>query len=156
MRKLPEDPAKRRLQYFKRIYQHLDHFNALIETGDMPMPGIVEIHGDDILPDEEIYLPDLMTGIESLPDRQREAFELICLQGYTEGAATDIMLPDSQWSTPIQQYADIALARMVAAYDEKQAGTWVPKVYVKRTKCKKEDPAPVKEGAEQEQQLIAV
>jgi len=76
-----------------------------------------------------------MTGILSLPDRQREAFELICLRGFTEGAATDIMLPESQWSTPIQQYADTALARMVKAYDEKQAGTWVPRIYVKRSKC---------------------
>ena len=133
MRRLPTDPVKRRLQIMKRIYQHLDHFNALIEAGEMDMPGIIPIH-DEILPYEEIYLPDMMTGILSLPPRQREAFELICLKAYTEGAATAIMLPDSQWSTPIQQYADSALARMVSAYDDKQAGVWVPKVYQRRVK----------------------
>lgn len=144
MRRLPTDPVKRRLQIFKRVYQHLEHFNSLIEAGEMDMPGIIPIH-DEILPYEEIYLPDMMVGILSLPDRQREAFELICLQAYTEGAATEIMLPDSRWSTPIQQYADTALARMVAAYDEKQAGVWVHKVYVKRTKHKVEETAPERE-----------
>lgn len=134
MRRLPEDPTKRRAQYFKRVYQHLEHFNALLESGEMPMPGIVAIH-DEILVPEEIYLGDMLVGIDSLPPRQRQAFELICLQGYTEGAATAIMLPHSRWSTPIQQYADSALYRMIDAYDQKQAGTWTHKVYVKRTKC---------------------
>lgn len=85
----------------------------------MPMPGIITT------PDgEEIYLSDLMVGIDDLPPRQREAFTLICLQGYTETAATKVMLPNSRWSTPVQQYADTALARMVAAYDKCQAGVW--------------------------------
>lgn len=118
-RRLPEDPIKRRLQWFKRTYQHLEHLKSLLETGGMPMPGIITT------PDgEEIYLPDLMIGIEDLPPRQREAFTLICLQGYTETAATKVMLPNSRWSTPVQQYADTALARMVAAYDKCQAGVW--------------------------------
>lgn len=149
MRRLPDAPDKRRLQYFKRIYQHLEHFQALLETGEMALPGIVTIPETG----EEVYLPDMMTGIASLPDRQRQAFELICLGGYTEGAATAIMLPHSKWSTPIQQYADIALARMVRAYDEKQEGTWVPKVYQRRSKkcvdCEAEE-------LEKEEQLAAV
>lgn len=118
-RRLPEDPIKRRLQWFKRTYQHLEHLKSLLETGSMPMPGIITTPEG-----EEIYLPDLMVGIEDLPPRQREAFTLICLQGYTETAATKVMLPNSRWSTPVQQYADTALARMVAAYDKKQAGFW--------------------------------
>lgn len=118
-RRLPEDPIKRRLQWFKRTYQHLEHLKSLLETGAMPMPGIITTPEG-----EEIYLPDLMVGIEDLPPRQREAFTLICLQGYTETAATKVMLPNSRWSTPVQQYADTALARMVAAYDKKQAGFW--------------------------------
>lgn len=141
MRRLPTDPQKRRFQFFKRVYQHLEHFNALIETGEMEMPGIIPIH-DEILPFEEIYLPDMMVGILSLPDRQRQAFELICLRGFTERACTDIMFsPESEWTTPVQQYADTALARMVAAYDDKQAGVWVPRVYIKRTRHKVEQPA---------------
>lgn len=118
-RRLPEDPVKRRLQWFKRTYQHLEHLKSLLETGAMPMPGIITTPEG-----EEIYLSDLMVGIDELPPRQREAFTLICLQGYTETAATKVMLPNSRWSTPVQQYADTALARMVAAYDKKQAGVW--------------------------------
>jgi hypothetical protein len=118
-RRLPDDPVKRRLQWFKRTYQHLEHFQCLLESGEMPMPGIITTPEG-----EEIYLPDLLFGIEDLPPRQREAFTLICLQGYTETAATKVMLPNSRWSTPVQQYADTALARMVAAYDKKQQGIW--------------------------------
>ena len=81
---------------------------------------------------EEIFLLDLMVGIDSLPPRQREAFELICLLGFTETDATRRMLPHSKWSTPIQQYADTALARMVAAYDASQSGTYIKTVYAKK------------------------
>lgn len=126
VRRLPEDPVKRRLQQFKRLYQHMEHWKVLIETGDMSHIITVPETG------EEIYLLDLMVGIDSLPPRQREAFELICLLGYTETDATRKMLPHSRWSTPIQQYADTALARMVAAYDAAQAGTYVKTVYVKK------------------------
>lgn len=137
-RRLPDDPTKFRLQIFKRIYQNLQHFRSLIEAGEMEFPGIIHVPSSPQMPEgEDIYLLDMLIGLPSLPDRQRQAFELICLQGYTEGAATDIMLPGSRFSTPIQQYADSALARMVAAYDQKQAdSTWRPKTYVKRTKCK--------------------
>lgn len=138
MRKLPcDDLVKRRLQIFKRLYQHLEHFSALMESGEMDFPGIVPIF-DELLPVEEVYLPDMMIGLPSLPDRQRQAFELICLAGYTERACTDIMFsPESEWTTPVQQYADTALARMVVAYDEKQEGVWVPRVYQKRIRCSK-------------------
>ena len=101
----------------KGIYQHLEHFRSLMESGVIPLPGIVTTPEG-----EEIYLADMMAGIDDLPPRQREAFGMICLQGYTETAATRVMLPNSKWSTPVQQYADTALARMVAKYDAVQAG----------------------------------
>ena len=52
------------------------------------------------------------------------------------------MLPNSRWSTPVQQYADTALARMVAAYDRKQEGIWAllqdpPKVSASRPRKRK-------------------
>lgn len=130
MRKLPDDPFKRRTQQLKRIYQHLQHFQALLETGAMTMPGIVTI------PDtaEEIYLADLMVGIHSLPPQQRRAFTLICLQGWTETDATKEILPESKWSTPVQQYADTALARMIAAYDQYQLDGSIPAPYQDRRK----------------------
>lgn len=120
--------SKRRIQIFKRIYQNYFHWKALRETGEV----------DDILAvdGEEIYIGDLMTGIDTLPTRQRQAFELICLQGYTESAATAILLPNSRWSTPVQQYSDDGLKKMVAAYDAKQDGTWNP-IEARRKRRKK-------------------
>lgn len=110
--------SKRRIQVFKRIYQNLYHWQSLRETGEVS--DVLDVDG------EEIYIGDLMTGIETLPLRQRQAFELICLRGYTESAATAILLPHSRWSTPVQQYSDDGLKKMVAAYDAKQTGTWDP------------------------------
>jgi hypothetical protein len=106
-----------------------------LEAGNFTLPLIV------IIPDtgEEVYLDDMMCGIDSLPPRQREAFELICLQSWTETDATKVMLPDSRWSTPIQQYADSALARMIAAYDAKQAGTWKYVKYEVKIKKSRKD-----------------
>lgn len=110
--------SKRRTQVFKRIYQNYYHWQSLRETGEVG--DILAVDG------EEIYIGDLMTGIETLPLRQRQAFELICLRGYTESAATAILLPHSRWSTPVQQYSDDGLKKMIAAYDAKQNGTWNP------------------------------
>lgn len=115
-RKLPLDPAKRRRQHMKRLYQHLEHFKSQVEAGNFDLPLVITIPKTG----EDVYIDDLMVGIDSLPPRQREAFELICLAGWTETDATRKMLPGSQWSTPIQQYADTALDRMIAAYDQAQ------------------------------------
>jgi len=106
----------------KRLYQHLDHFRALRESGQMDVSGIVTTPEG-----EDICLDDMMVGIDTLPPKQRQAFELICLLSYTETAATEIMLPNSRWSTPVQQYADEGLAKMLKAYDQYQAGEWEPK-----------------------------
>jgi hypothetical protein len=133
-RKLPDDPQKRRLQIFKRLYQSREHWHALMEDRGM----------SDVITDEEtgedIFLGDLMVGIDTLPLRQRQAFELICLQGFTETAARDELLPNSRSSTPVQQYSNSGLVRMVDAYDLKQEGRWPPIVEphpcTKRTKTK--------------------
>lgn len=149
-RKLPSyDPdrdgdyatSKRRVQLFKRVYQNYYHWCSLRETGEVD--DVLSVDG------EEIYLGDLMTGIETLPLRQRQAFELICLRGYTESAATAILLPNSRWSTPVQQYSDDGLRKMVAAYDAKQNGTWDPTA-VRRKRRKPCNDAP------EEQELVAV
>jgi hypothetical protein len=118
-RRLPDDPDKRRVQIFKRCYQSIEHWRALME--DRGMPDVITTPEG-----EDIYLNDLLIGLPTLPRRQRQAFELICLQGYTETAARDEMLPNSRSSTPVQQYADSGLVRMVRAYDAKQVGYWFP------------------------------
>lgn len=129
MRKLPVEPTKRRQQIFKRCYQNIPHWEALIEDHG----------GSDIITSdqgEDIYLRDLLVGIDYLPPRQRQAFELICLRGYTETAARDVLLPNSNSSTPIQQSAESALIRMIAYYDDKQAGVWPPEPKSTRKKSR--------------------
>jgi hypothetical protein len=128
-RRLPDDPVKRRLQYFKRAYQHLDHWHALME--DRGMSDVMTTPEG-----EDIFWGDLMVGLPYLPKRQREAFVLICMQGYTEAAARDELLPNSASSTPVQQYADSGLVRMVDHYDAKQNGFWPPLELIKPTKDK--------------------
>lgn len=135
MRKLPTDPDKRRTQIFKRLYTHLEHFQALLESGEMELPGIVTIPETG----EEVFLGDMMVGIDSLPPRQRQAFEMICCLGYTETNCRDEMMPDSESSTPVQQYSDTALQRMIKAYDAYQESGLRPPPYVDRKKRQGDD-----------------
>jgi hypothetical protein len=97
---------------------HMPHWHEQIVAGTMSDIMIIPETG------EEVYYHDLLVGINTLPPRQREAFELICLQGYTETAAAKVMLPNSRWSTTAQQHVNAALERMVARYDEHQSGVW--------------------------------
>lgn len=110
--------SKRRLQIFKRLYRQYYAWKSLREGGDVG--DVLTVEGEDF------YLGDLMVGLETLPPQQRRAFELICVQGYTESAATALVLPNSKSSTPVQQYSDDGLKKMVSAYDAKQAGVFDP------------------------------
>lgn len=130
MRKLPDDPQKRRRQYFKRIYQQRERFISALEAGYFSLPLVITIPETG----EEIGFDDLMVGIDSLPPQQRRAFELIALQEWTETDATKVILPGSKWSTPTQQYADSALDRMILAYDHYQETGEKPPPYVDRKK----------------------
>jgi hypothetical protein len=109
----------------------MSHWQALME--DRGMAPVIT----DELTGEDIYIGDLLVGLDSLPPRQREAFVKICMLGYTETAARDEMLPQSKSSTPVQQYADSGLVRMVAAYDLKQVGAWPPPVPEPKTELAK-------------------
>lgn len=135
--------SKQRRQTFKRIYRQYFAWQSLRETGDVD--DVITIEGVDY------YLGDLLTGLDVLPPQQRKAFELICLRGYTESAATKEILPNSKWSTPVQQYSDDALEKMISAYDAKQAGTWDPSV-VKRRQTRKKPVATATKNTDLKQQ----
>jgi hypothetical protein len=125
----PYETSKRRLKLFKRVYQSYYQWQSLREYGEVD--DVITVEGEDI------YLGDLLVGQETLPTQQRRAFDLICLQGYTESAATAVILPNSKWSTPVQQYSDDGLRKMVAAYDAKQRGEWDPQEAINRRRKKK-------------------
>lgn len=75
---------------------------------------------------EDLQISHLLVGLSTLSKKQREAFTYLCLEGMTESEAAKIMLPNSKWSTPVQQYSDTALDRMITAYDLAQSGQWPP------------------------------
>lgn len=55
----------------------------------------------------------VLHGIQDLPDRQREAVTLICIDGLKEVEAAGIMLPGSKWSSPIGAYKRTGLQKLV-------------------------------------------
>jgi len=85
---------------------------------------------------EEVYLEDLMCGIDSLHLASARPSSLICLLGFTETASlpTRIMLPGIHVVTPIRTVCDSALARMVDAYDAQTAWYWKYVQYEVKTK----------------------
>jgi hypothetical protein len=90
-----------------------------------------EIYGEHTLTmptpiGEDLQISHLLVGLSTLSKKQRQAFTYLCLEGMTESEAALIMLPNSKWSTPVQQYSDTALDRMINAYDLAQAGQWPP------------------------------
>lgn len=95
------------------MYSQYSHWTSLVESQQL---YYIELEG------EEIYYYDVMIGLVTLPPRQLQAFQLHVLQGYSEQAAARVMFPESKWSTPVQQYSNIALAKMVTAYDDFQCG----------------------------------
>ena len=103
-RKLSDDPEKRRLQIFRRIYSHWYDWKSLIEQEQL---HFLEIDG------ETIYFYDLLVGLDSLPPRQKEAFVVHILRGIPEREASKIM--GTSWVSLVGQYSTAALKKMVAA-----------------------------------------
>lgn len=101
---------KERQDLFKRIYRNLFQWRSFIES-EGPEKRVIRVGT------EEIDYEDLMSGYPLLPPRQKQAFDLVLIEGMTEGEATKIMFPGSPWSTPVQQYYKAALRRMIDAYD---------------------------------------
>jgi len=106
---LSSDPAKRRLQLFQNIFQNYFQWAALVETEQL---YYLTIEG------EEVCFHLLLVGLEKLPPRQRQAFELHLLQGYTEVETWEIMKFKSPYTTLVGQYSMAALKSMVRYYDE--------------------------------------
>lgn len=115
VKKLSSDPAKRRLQVFKRLYNIYYEWGSLIESGEMDY-FVITIDG------EEVYRVDLLVGFDDLPENQKRAFQLICLESMTELQAQEVITRELGSPTPVQQHAEAALKRMLKAYDEQQDG----------------------------------
>lgn len=106
-RRLSEDPERRRLQLFRAIFINYYKWQALVESEGVQF---LAIDG------EEIYFYDLLVGLDDLPPRQRQAFELHLLFGMTEKEAA-AQMGFTKWVTLVGQYSTAALKRMVVSYD---------------------------------------
>lgn len=105
-RKLSDDPEKRRLQIFRRIYTHWFEWQCLVEQEQL---HFIEVEG------ETIYFHDLLVGLDKLPPRQREAFVIHILHGIPEREASKLM--GTSWVSLVGQYSSAGLKKMVASYD---------------------------------------
>jgi uncharacterized lipoprotein len=110
---IPSSGPRRRKALFRNIYRNYVAWGQLIET-EGPIRSVITVDGEDI----DYY--DLMVGYKELPPRQKQAFTLQLLQGYTERQASRVMFPESTCVTSVQQYSSNALDRMIQAYDRVQ------------------------------------
>ncbi|AVO25016.1 RNA polymease sigma factor [Rhodococcus phage Finch] len=112
-RKLPTDPERRRLHLFRNLYVNYYRWGREIEGN----PQLVFLNVDG----EEVFYYDLLTGLEALPKRMREAFELHLMFGMSEKDAAREM-GFKKWPTLVGQYSTAALRRMIVAYDTVHTG----------------------------------
>jgi hypothetical protein len=109
---LSDDPDKRRLQLFQNIYQNYHRWRALVEDEQL---YFINVEG------EEVYFYDLLVGLDRLPPRQRQAFELHVLLGHTEVETWERMQFKSNYTTLVGQYSMAALKSMIRYYDNTRA-----------------------------------
>ena len=82
------------------ILKNYWEFKALLED-----EGIDEIDLDNGV---TINFHDLLKGLDELPPKQRQAIDLICIQGYREVEAAKIMQYES-WSSPVGSLSVLVL-----------------------------------------------
>lgn len=60
-----------------------------------------------------VNIHDVLNGINDLPERQRQAVVLMCLENMREVDAAAEMLPGSRWSSPVGAYKRTGLSKIV-------------------------------------------
>ena len=103
---------KRRCLLLERILRQYQQWQALYEDEGI---ATLTIYG------EEWHFLDLLNGMNTLPPRQKLALWLIVIEDRKE---VDVarMMNFSRWSTPVQQYKNIALWKLLKYHDGK--GEW--------------------------------
>lgn len=71
--------------------------------------GLDEINVNGV----RVNVHDILKGVEELPERQRQAVVLMCLENYREVDAAAVMLPGSKWSSPVGAYKRAGLQKIV-------------------------------------------
>lgn len=100
-----------RRKTLERILKNYATWRALYETEGEAV-SVISAHGD------EWHIFDVLDGLDELPPRQLEAIVLTCLEGRSELEAAKIM-GFKKWSTPVQQYRNLGLNKLLAMHDKK-------------------------------------
>ena len=102
---------RRRKDLLKRILRNYALWQAYYEDEGLT---VITIEG------EEWHFLDILSGIEQLPERQRQALWLYCVEDMRQVDVAKQM-GFEKWSTPVQQYRSIALTKLVQYHDERNS-----------------------------------
>lgn len=102
---MAESPRfKEKRKTFSRVLKNYAAWKSLVES-----EGLFSIKLRD---GEELHYMDILEGFKVLPPRQRQAVWLMCVEDKSEVEVAEIMGFQS-WPTPVQQYKNIGLARLI-------------------------------------------
>jgi hypothetical protein len=91
---------------FARLLKNYASWVSLIESDGGP-------HTITLPSGQEIHYLDILDGFAILPERQRQAVWLMCVQDLSEAETAKIM-GFLNWPTPVQQYKNYGLAKLIA------------------------------------------
>ena len=95
---------KEKRKIFSRVLKNYAAWKSLVES-----EGLFSITLRD---GEEIHYMDILDGFKVLPPRQRQAVWLMCVEDLPEVEVAQ-MMGFKGWPTPVQQYKNIGLARLI-------------------------------------------
>ena len=104
------DPIRRKMKILKEILKNYEQWKVLVEEH-----GVLSLSIDG----DEYHFHDILEGIERLPPRQREALWKLCIENKKEVEVAREM-GFTRWSTPVQQYRNHGLFKLVKWHEEKK------------------------------------
>ncbi len=103
-----EVEEKRRRKIIERLLKNWQAWGALVQS-----EGLFSIKIDG----EEYHYLDMLTGLNSLPPRQRQAVFLMCVEDRSEHDTASIMGFDNPLVSPCPQYKSAGIIRLIEYLD---------------------------------------
>lgn len=107
-RKQEFEPFQMTWFLLERILKHYYEFKSLQEQ-----EGINEVTLDNGV---VVNVFDILEGLDELPENQRQAISLTCLQNLKEVEAARVMFPGSPWSSQVGTLKRQGLVYLVSKY----------------------------------------
>jgi hypothetical protein len=106
------DPLKRRRKIIERLLKNWQNWGSLVES-----EGLFSLTVDG----EDYHYLDMLTGLNSLPPRQRQAVFLMCVEDRSEHDTARIMGFDNPLVSPCPQYKSAGIIRLIEYLDADSA-----------------------------------